>query len=246
MNTTRLDELSELADSPHALIQHMTMRELWNLQMIPPSVSENLWDHAAACIECSVKMHEARVEQLAAAPEHARLAAHAFAKGLLAGSSTAATQLNEQTGTIRRQPEAIAALSLPEIITDAGLRLYDAIPNFLDRLIGFSRVGNAIPAAAGSITLSARLNRFRGGDIHLTLERKGPGTLRGSFKYPDSLLVGVYDSNERRLLDIMRSDDLDAGKSNSVKLNNTDARPIRLRIVWPETSHGELVLLVWR
>ena len=83
LRSTDPDHLAEYSINPHEIIGKMTMGELWSLQMTPVEVSEAFWNHAATCAECSIKMHQSRIDELAVAPESEKQSAYNFANRLL-------------------------------------------------------------------------------------------------------------------------------------------------------------------
>ena len=135
MSNSRLDELAEFADDPHSIIREMTMKELWNLQIASTIVNEDLWNHAAACAECSIKMHKARAEELESCPQGDRVAALAFAKRLVdrhtaAAAPSESTSFNESGRAIRPRHDSLAYSSVPEVVCEAGSWLRDVVPEF--------------------------------------------------------------------------------------------------------------------
>jgi hypothetical protein len=121
-------------------------------------------------------------------------------------------------------------LDIPQEIRNAARLLAKTAAEFYETLIGFSAVPSAVPAAAGTLVLSAELDRYRGGTVSLDLDSSGHGVLRAWFDYPDRITVSL----------------LDATNGTLVPLNTEEAKDVRrlsipdgnsLRHVWVSCPH---------
>lgn len=84
-------------------------------------------------------------------------------------------------------------VNIPEEIRSASRLLSKTAAEFFDTLLGFSAVPSAVPAAAGTLILSAELDRYRGGTVSLDLDSSGNGVLRAWFDYPERITVSLFD-----------------------------------------------------
>jgi hypothetical protein len=97
-------------------------------------------------------------------------------------------------------------LDIPEEIRNAARLLAKTTAEFLETLIGFSAVPSAVPSAAGTLVLSAELNRYRGGTVSLDLDSSGHGVLRAWFDYPDRITVSLLDTTNGSLIPLSTED----------------------------------------
>jgi hypothetical protein len=100
-------------------------------------------------------------------------------------------------------PDAAPAryhLDIPEEVRSASRLLSKTAAEFFETLLGFSAVPFAVPAAAGTLVLSAELDRYRGGTVSLDLDSSGHGVLRAWFDYPERITVSVLDTTNGTLV----------------------------------------------
>lgn len=97
-------------------------------------------------------------------------------------------------------------LDIPEEIRKAARLLAKTTAEFFETLIGFSAIPSAVPAAAGTLVLSAELDRYRGGTVSLDLDSSGHGVLRAWFDYPERITVSLLDTTNGTLVPLNTED----------------------------------------
>jgi len=97
-------------------------------------------------------------------------------------------------------------LDIPQEIRNAARLLAKSTSEFFATLIGFSSMPAVVPAAAGTLVLSAELDRYRGGTVSLDLDSSGHGVLRSWFDYPESITVSLLDTTNGTLVPLNTDD----------------------------------------